>query len=212
MATLWTCGTAAGRIQCMSDPSPDRAFMTVWQRWAATGWLLMIVAGLAAYATHSEDFSPRRLAATLVAWRGPLACVYVLALVTRSLVLIPSTPLVMAGIVLFPGRPGWVWLLSLVGIGLSSLLLYYFAEHLGLDRHFRDRYPKQFERVARALRSRWGFWLLVAWAFFPAVPTDLACHVAGVVRMPIGRFLAAVLLGEAILCGICVALGEAWIR
>jgi uncharacterized membrane protein YdjX (TVP38/TMEM64 family) len=159
----------------MFPPPRERPALTGWQRLALMGWLLLTLAGLGWYATHSTEWTPRQLAATLATWRGPLA-------VLLSL--------------------------SLVGIGLSATLLYFCAERLGLDQLLSRRYPRQFGQVAAALEGRWGVWLLVAWAFFPAVPTDLACHVAGMVRMPFAKFLAAVLLGELILCGLCIALGQ----
>ncbi len=192
----------------MFPPPRERPALTGWQRLALVGWLLLTLAGLGWYATHSAEWTPRQLAATLATWRGPLAVLYVAALVARAFVLIPSTPLVLAGVLLFPGQPGLLLSLSLVGIGLSATLLYFCAERLGLDQLLSRRYPRRFGQVAAALEGRWGVWLLVAWAFFPAVPTDLACHVAGMVRMPFAKFLAAVLLGELILCGLCIALGQ----
>lgn len=201
-------GGPSGTIGGMCSFRSERPALSGWQRLALTGWLLLALAGLAWYATHADAWTPRQLAETLASWRGPLALLYVVVLVARAFVLIPSTPLVLAGVLLFPESPGLLLCLSLVGIGLSATLLYFCAERLGLDLVLRRRYPRQFAQVAAALDSRWGPWLLVAWAFFPAVPTDLACHVAGMVRMPFPRFLAAVLLGELILCGVCIVLGQ----
>ena len=47
--------------------------------------------------------------------------------------------------------------------------------------------------------------------YFPVAPTDLACYVAGVLRLPFWRFLAAICLGETIVCAIYIFSGQlAW--
>lgn len=90
-----------------------------------------------------------------------------------------------------------VWLMVLVaGVGntLGALITY------GMGRgvnHWRDRrwFPASASQMARAERwfDRWGFWvLLVSWA--PG--GDLACLVAGVLRLPMLIFLPLVALAK----------------
>jgi uncharacterized membrane protein YdjX (TVP38/TMEM64 family) len=170
------------------------------RRWALRGWLLVVGLVLAFYAMHAEEFTPRQIAADLQRFEHGLLALYLLASITRALVLIPSTPFVLAGCLLFPERPGLVLAISLGGIALSATVIYHFAGLLGLDQWFETRHPDQSRRMQQWLSGPWGFWALVGWAFFPLAPTDLACYLAGSLRLPFGRYLAAVCLGELLVC------------
>ena len=123
-----------------------------WWRWVFIAvWMTAIVAGLAYYATHAERFTPEHLAADLRRWEHLALLVYLAASVSRALVLIPSTPFVLAGCLLFPDSPWLVLGTSMLAIALSASLLYYGAEHLGLDAYFKRRHPAG---IANAAKSR----------------------------------------------------------
>jgi uncharacterized membrane protein YdjX (TVP38/TMEM64 family) len=183
------------------------------RRWALRGWLVVLGLVLGYYATHAAEFTPGQIAADLQRFEHGLLLLYLLASVTRALVLIPSTPFVLAGCLLFPGRPGLVLGISLAGIALSATLIYHFAGLLGLDQWFETRHPNQSRRMLQWLSGRWGFWALVGWSFFPLAPTDLACYLAGSLRLPFARYLTAVCLGELLVCAGYVFLSQqAWGR
>jgi uncharacterized membrane protein YdjX (TVP38/TMEM64 family) len=179
-----------------------------WRRWAVRGWLLVLGLVLAFYATHTDEFTPRQIAADLRRFEHGLLALYLLASVTRALVLIPATPFVLAGCLLFPERPGLVLAISLGGIALSATLIYQFSGLLGLDQWFETRHPEQARWMRQWLSGPWGFWALVGWSFFPLAPTDLACYLAGSLRLPFGRYLAAVCLGELLVCAGYVSLSQ----
>jgi len=181
------------------------------RRWALRGWLLVLGLVLAISATHAEEFTPGQIAADLQQFEHGLLLLYLLASVIRALVPIPSTPFVLAGCLMFPARPGLVLAISLGGIALSATLIYHFAGLLGLDEWFETRHPDQSRRMLQWLSGPWGFWALVGWAFFPLAPTDLACYLAGSLKLPFGRYLAAVCLGELLVCAGYVSLSQqAW--
>ena len=46
------------------------------------------------------------------------------------------------------------------------------------------------------LQSRKSTWFVLAWSFFPLVPTDLICYVAGIVKMPFRSMFIGVFVGE----------------
>lgn len=171
-----------------------------YRRWALRGWLVVLGVVLAFYVTHADEFTPGQIAADLQRFEHGLLLLYLLASVTRALVLIPSTPFVLAGCLLFPGRPGLVLAICMVGIALSATVIYHFAGLLGLDHWFETRHSDQSRRMRQWLSGRWGFWALVGWACFPLAPTDLACYLAGSLKLPFGRYLAAVCLGELLVC------------
>ena len=182
-----------------------------WRRWLLGGWLLILGVVLGFYVTHAEEFTPRQIAADLRQFEHGLLLLYLLASVTRALVLIPSTPFVLAGCLLFPQRLALVLGISLLGIALSATLIYHFTGALGLDRWCETRHPRQVERLTRLLSGRWGFGVLVAWAFFPLAPTDLACYLAGALKLPFWSYLLAICLGELLVCAGYVWLSQtAW--
>jgi len=186
----------------------DSPLLARWRRWLLGGWLCVLGVVLALYVTHAEEFTPRQIAADLQSFEHGLLLLYLLASVTRAIVLIPATPFVLAGCLLFPQRPGLVLGISLLGIALSATLIYHFAGALGLDWWCANRHPRQVERLTRLLSGRWGFGVLVAWAFFPLAPTDLACYLAGTLRLPFWRYLLAICLGELLVCAGYVLLSQ----
>jgi len=89
--------------------------------------------------------------------------------------LLPSTPLVIAGTLLFPGQPVAVFAVSILGIMLSSSMIYFFSEFLGFNDFFEGHKPELTHRVRARLEHPLGFIFVAVWAFFPLVPTDLVC-------------------------------------
>jgi len=132
--------------------------------------------------------------------------VYLVLGCLRGFTLIPATSLVLLGIVFF--RPGPLFALTLAGILVSSASVYYFAEALHLDEVLKRKRPGQLDRVRRLLERR-GLPIIIGWSFFPFVPTDLICYLAGVVRLPIAKVLLGVAIGEGGICAIYIFLGDA---
>ncbi|MFT4602287.1 MAG: putative membrane protein YdjX (TVP38/TMEM64 family), partial [Arenicella sp.] len=61
-------------------------------------------------------------------------------------------------------------------------------------------------------RSKNAIWISMIWSFFPLVPTDLICYIAGIVKMPLRYLLIGVGLGELILVTCYVYLGSGMIE
>jgi uncharacterized membrane protein YdjX (TVP38/TMEM64 family) len=62
----------------------------------------------------------------------------------------------------------------------------------------------------RALLERHGFPIVVGWAFFPLVPTDLICYLAGVTRMAV--LLLGVGIGEGAICAVYIFVGDSLLQ
>lgn len=131
--------------------------------------------------------------------------IYVALNVLCAFSLLPSMPLVLALCALLPEQPAKAWMIALCGVLASSLAIRYFAGCFGLTRlldanaqggPLRDRF------------ARHGAWALGVGAAMPFFPTDLGCYVASAARMPLARYLAAVLIGEGLLCAAIIALGS----
>ena len=134
---------------------------------------------------------------------------YLLLGCLRGFTLIPATSLVLIGIVFFP--PGPLFVLTLVGILVSSASIYYFSEALHLDELLRRKHAARLDRL-RALLQRYGLPIIIGWAFFPLVPTDLICYLAGVLRINVRTVLFGVGLGEGAICGLYIFAGAWWLR
>jgi uncharacterized membrane protein YdjX (TVP38/TMEM64 family) len=171
-------------------------------------WLGVIVSGLVAYIVYPDAFTPESIALFLSRFQGEIWAVYVLISAIRGFTLLPSTPLVIAGTLLFPTQPLAVLAVSLVGILLSSSLIYFFSDKLGF-RYFFEKYgATKLDKIKSRLERRTGVAFVALWAFFPLVPTDLVCYAAGIVRMHFAKFITAIFAGELILCSVYVFLGN----
>jgi uncharacterized membrane protein YdjX (TVP38/TMEM64 family) len=127
----------------------------------------------------------------------------------RGFTLIPVTSLVLLGIVVLPPVP--LFVLTLTGILASSASVYYFSEALHLDELLSARHARQIDRV-RTLLERHGLPIIIGWSFFPLVPTDLVCYLAGVLRINVLVCLAGVAIGEGAICAIYIFLGDWWLH
>ena len=137
---------------------------------------------------------------------------YLLLGCLRGFTLVPATYLVVAGMIVLPPWP--LYLLTLVGIAVSSTAVYYFAEAMQFDRFFNRRYAPQVARL-RALTTRRELPIVIAWSFFPIAPTDLVVYVCGGLKVDIKKCLLGVTLGEGAICAIYISLGGqalAWLR
>lgn len=178
------------------------------RRLLTTIWVLGAGAAIYLFLFHREAVEDVLANATgaSIAAGGAL---YLLFGCLRSFTLIPVTSLVLLGVVFFPPVP--LFILTIAGILVSSASVFYFAEALHIDEVLRQKHGHQLERVERLLR-RYGFPVIVGWAFFPLLPTDLICYVAGVVRLRITTVLAGVAIGEGAVCAIYIFIGDSLLR
>ena len=161
-------------------------------------WILAIVSAMIYSFQNPQMFRSEGLADFLRNYNEQALWVYFILSCLRGLFLIPSTPFVFAGILLFPTERVLVFVISMIGVLLGSSIVYWFSEKLG----FGDVLRKKHEHVYRKLKQkmeRYGSPIVILWSFFPLVPTDLICCIAGTIRMPFTRFLLAVFVGEFVL-------------
>ena len=158
-------------------------------------WVALMLALSVLYTVNPDLLDPERLVESLRGL-GPSGLFgYVVLSIVRAFTLVPSTVLVLVGMLLFPDRPWFVMISSLGGIVISALLIYLFFEFLGLGELFERKHAARVRWLEEQM-NRKGFWLVVGWSAFPLVPTDVICYVAGTLRMHLGKFAAGVALGE----------------
>jgi uncharacterized membrane protein YdjX (TVP38/TMEM64 family) len=178
-----------------------------FRRLLTWAWVALVLAVLVVWLRDPGIISAERfgrLLRSLGPWAFPG---FVVIALVRGPLLVPSTPVVLAGGALFPEALLGVLTISMVGIVLSAALLYRFPGFAGYDTVLAARYPKQLARLQVHLEKPEAMWIVAAWAFLPVVPTDLICYAAGLVRMPFRRMIAGIIIGELPLVTMYILLG-----
>ena len=170
-------------------------------------WIGAIIAGVGSYLLYPHLFTAENIADFLRRFEGEIWVIYLAMSALRGFSLLPSTPLVIAGTLLFPDQPIAVLTVSISGILLSSTMIYYFSEFLGFNEYFENHKPELTHKLKAKLEHPLGFLFVALWAFFPLVPTDLVCYLAGTTKMNYWKFIAAIFVGELILCSCYVFFG-----
>ena len=130
---------------------------------------------------------------------------YLLIGCVRGFTLVPSTSLVLLAIPIFPPLP--LFVLTLAGILVSSMSIYYFSESLHLNDVFEGKHAARVKKLKEIFQAN-SMIIIFTWSLFPLVPTDLICYVCGVLRIDFRKFIFAVVLGEGLICGFYIFLGS----
>ncbi len=159
-------------------------------------WVALLVTLLVAWIRDPALLSEGRISTFLARWGAWAFGAFTVIALVRGALLVPSTPVVLAGAALFPHSLPAVFLVTMVGILLSATLLYRFPHFVGYDRMLAAKHPEKLAQLQLGLAKPWAIWLVAGWAFFPAVPTDLICYAAGLVGMPFRRMILGIIIGE----------------
>jgi len=180
-----------------------------------TIWLVLVVISLSLFVIF-PDWLTRETISTFLDQMGMMALVvYVLVSLTRSLLLIPSTPFILAGSISFPELTLLVFAISMAGIVVGAYLVYSFPSFGGYDKLLEEKYPDKIALLKQKMHSKYAFGFVVGWSFFPLVPTDAVCYVAGLAKMSYRKMISALLIGELPLVAAYVFLGAEigeWLR
>ncbi len=187
------------------QPDLDRV-----HRIALYGWLLLIATCLYFYFFHPEFFSPEQIR---IYFSDNLLLglfVYFIISTLRGFTLIPSTPIVLAGVLVFPPLP--LWIVNQLAVYSSSAIVYLMAREFQFDKFFHQRYPKQIDNLTRLLQQR-ELLVISVWGFAPFVPTDMIVYVCSILRIRLWKTLLGASIGEGIICAIYIfggSTGMAW--
>src|SRR5262245_5418378 len=171
-------------------------------------WLLLVPVALYLYFFRADSLRGSLQSAVSTSLMLGYA-VYLLMGCVRGFTLIPSTNLVLLGIPFLPPFP--LFVLTLIGILVSSISIYYFSESLHLDDYFERKHRERVEKVKGVLQRN-QMPIIIGWSFFPLFPTDLICYVCGVLKVNVVRFTLGVLIGEGTICGIYIFFGDHLLR
>lgn len=159
-------------------------------------WIAAII-GLLGYSFYNPSFlDHEQMKITFEQYAQQLFLIYFLICMIRGVFLLPSSPFVVLGALLFPSQLWLIFFISLLGIFASACVLYFFSGFFGFDAYFKKKYPEKIQAIQGKVKSPKAFLFIVAWSAFPFVPTDLICYIAGTVRMPFSRMIIAMIIGE----------------
>ncbi len=165
------------------------------ERWRAPVWLALVFGAALLLLANPEWRSIDLWRQTVLDWGPWLWPAAVAAQLALALLMIPTLPLVAALALLLPAPTALA--LAMLGVLGSALAIYGAAHGVGLTR-----LAASVERVAplRNWIARRGALALMLWCLTPFLPSDAGCYLAASARMPLPRYLGAVLAGELVLC------------
>ena len=174
------------------------------RKYVAYTWLGFAGSGLIFFALHPQLLQPDQLQAFFAGFDTQTRTVYVLVSLLKGFLLVPTIPFAVVGALLFPEDAWFVFGVSISGMLVSATFLYFFADNIGLGAYLEQKYPKKLATCTHYLNKPYAVLLVIAWAFFPAVPTDLVCYIARLVGMNFWLMLAGILIGEGGLIIACI--------
>ncbi len=186
-----------------SFPPDDR-----FKRTLGIVWILFIMVCVTLYFIYAQQLTPGNISGFVKTYQGGVFFLYFALCIIRGLTMIPGTPFLLAGIVLFKDSPFLLLAVFLGSMLVTSALMFYLADKLGFNRYFEKNYPEKIVLVRNKLDGRNGFLFIMLWAFAPFTPTDLICYVAGSVRMRFYNLIIPLLAGEAIICSFYIFNGQ----
>lgn len=142
---------------------------------------------------HPEFLHPKYLLEVFRSFGTWAIVLYIFVSMFRSIILLPSLPLVIVGIIYAPTMPNTVYCISMACIWFSGILVYHFSHLLGFDAMFSHHIHDP--KIKKSI-DKYGAFVISFWSFFPILPVDVACYLAGAVRLNFVKFIIALTIGE----------------
>jgi uncharacterized membrane protein YdjX (TVP38/TMEM64 family) len=159
-------------------------------------WLVLVTGVIATYLFFPEKLSPSFLEEAVINHPFETLVIYYLIISLKGLTLIPATPFLFAGILIF--NPEEVFIVNMAGIMTSTIIVYYFSKYLEFDVYFETKYSKYTHKLSAKLKDK-ELPIIIIWSFLPPAPTDLIVYVASTLRINVFKCLLGVFIGEAII-------------
>lgn len=170
-------------------------------------WIGLLATTLVLYLCFPSWFTVEAFNETINANETQVLLAYCLLVLIRSVLFIPSTAVLILGIALYPDQLWFLLGINMIGIIVGALLIYGAGKVFTPDHFFQKKAAKRIPAIKEKINQH-GFWIVLGWSFFPFVPTDLICFVAGATRMKLFKFLTALFLGELVLVSIYLFTGK----
>lgn len=172
-------------------------------------WISLLLGFIVMYLINPELITAEYLVNFIQKFQNEMLLIYTLLTLLRGFFLIPSTPFVIGGGLLFPDQLLLVLFISIAGVLFSATSLYYFSDLLGFSSYLEKKFPNKIPKLKKKLESPKATLFVAGWSIFPFVPTDVICYVTGILKTPFKNVLLGVFIGELILCSLYVYFGAA---
>lgn len=174
-----------------------KTFLIIWISLVISFWIYVFF--------HRELLDPENLLRIFRSFWWWAIAIYIFISLFRSIILLPSLPLVIVGILYAPDMPNLVYLVSMIGIWLSGTLVYHFSHIIGLDSIFHHHIHDP--NIKKSI-DKYGAYIISFWSFFPILPVDVACYLAGTVHMKFWKFFLALTIWEWLVVAIIIYGGK----
>lgn len=162
-------------------------------------WITIVLIFLLIVLIYPDLFSAENIYSVLNEYENFAWGAYIFISFISGFFVLPSTPFVLAGVLLFPQYPIVVLCVSMFAILSSASIVYYFSDAIGVSDYLESKYPQKVAIVKEKLSGPKSFLFVFFWALIPIFPTDLMCYVSGIIKLNYWKLFFGVLLGEGII-------------
>ena len=170
-------------------------------------WVGLILATVLLFALKPELLDGENLKEFIFINSSQLMLYYVIFSLLRCFTLIPATPFIISGVLLFPNNLHFVMIVVLVSILLAATIHFKLSRYLGFDNYLQKKFAYKMEKLKTGMCKR-GFIYILLWTIAPFLPSDVIYYVAGISGMRFSTFISAVFLGGVVLSGVYIYMGK----
>lgn len=149
-------------------------YVYTYRKYILLLWMLTVAAAVISSIIYKDTFiSGVQNFFLFYPWIG--YTLYFLMMMIRGLTFIPLDVIVIAFIPFT--NPYILFILTIIGTAITSLIIYYFASYLTLGDHFERKYPKSIGRLHKRFELH-ELGTVTIWTILPFTPTDIVCYIA----------------------------------
>ncbi len=181
--------------------------MKLYQKIGIAVWGTLILGTIMLFVIRPDLLNGANLKEYISDNSSELKIYYATICTLRCLTLIPATPFIVAGVLLFPDDLNFVFLVVMTTILLAATIHFKLSRVLGFDDYLNRKFASRMDQLTSGMQKR-GFLYILLWTMAPFLPSDLAYYLAGISGMKYWTFISAVLLGGVALSGVYIYMGK----
>ena len=170
-------------------------------------WMVLIVGGILVFVFNPNLFTGTEMKRFIAANALEMQSFYTFVCVLRCLTIIPATPFIAVGVLLFPENLDFVMAVSTVTVLIAATVHFFFSRMLEFDKLLERKFANKMERFRKGMKKR-GFLYVYLWTMAPFLPSDPIYYIAGISGMKYWRFISAVFLGGCVIIVLYVYMGK----
>src|SRR5690606_23966400 len=119
-------------------------------------WTILIVGGILVFALNPQLLQGSEMKNFIAENAVEMKSFYLLVCLLRCLTLIPATPFIAAGVLLFPDDLDYVMAVSTITVLIAATVHFYFSRVLEFDKLLERKFAGKMERFKNGMKKR-GF-------------------------------------------------------